>query len=93
MHIIAAKAAGFLEAVKPYFKDYIKKNVNNKKFIDTTYYPNGEMGMLLISIDHKFWWCIDLQHQSNIISKPPTFLPMCSFKSMDAYFPSAYIII
>ena len=32
MHIIAAKAAGFLEALKPEFKDYIKSVLANAKF-------------------------------------------------------------
>ncbi len=41
MHIIAAKAAGFLEALKPEFKDYIKSVLNNAKILSETLKNNG----------------------------------------------------
>ena len=41
MHIIAAKAAGFLEALKPEFKDYIKSVLANAKVLAETLKSNG----------------------------------------------------
>ena len=41
MHIIAAKAAGFLEALKPEFKDYIKSVLANAKILSETLKNNG----------------------------------------------------
>ena len=41
MHIIAAKAAGFLEALKPEFKDYIKSVLSNAKILSETLKNNG----------------------------------------------------
>ena len=41
MHIIAAKAAGFLEALKPEFKDYIKSVLDNAKILSETLKNNG----------------------------------------------------
>ena len=41
MHIIAAKAAGFLEALKPEFKDYIKSVLANAKVLSETLKNNG----------------------------------------------------
>ena len=41
MHIIAAKAAGFKEALKPEFKDYIKSVVANAKILAETLKNNG----------------------------------------------------
>ncbi len=41
MHIIAAKAAGFLEAMKPDFKDYIKSVLANAKVLSETLKNNG----------------------------------------------------
>ena len=41
MHIIAAKAAGFLEALKPEFKDYIKSVLENAKILSETLKNNG----------------------------------------------------
>ena len=41
MHIIAAKAAGFLEALKPEFKDYIKSVLANAKVLAETLKNNG----------------------------------------------------
>ena len=41
MHIIAAKAAGFLEAMKPDFKDYIKSVLANAKVLSETLKSNG----------------------------------------------------
>ena len=41
MHIIAAKAAGFQEALKPEFKDYIKSVVANAKVLSETLKNNG----------------------------------------------------
>ncbi len=41
MHIIAAKAAGFLEALKPNFKDYIKSVLENAKILSETLKNNG----------------------------------------------------
>ena len=41
MHIIAAKAAGFLEALKPEFKEYIKSVLNNAKILSETLKNNG----------------------------------------------------
>ena len=41
MHIIAAKAVGFLEALKPDFKDYIKSVLANAKILSETLKNNG----------------------------------------------------
>ncbi len=41
MHIIAAKAAGFLEALRPEFKDYIKSVLANAKILSETLKNNG----------------------------------------------------
>ena len=41
MHIIAAKAAGFQEALKPEFKDYIKSVIANAKVLSETLKNNG----------------------------------------------------
>ncbi len=41
MHIIAAKAAGFLEALKPGFKEYIKDVISNAKILSETLKNNG----------------------------------------------------
>jgi len=41
MHIIAAKAAGFLEALKPEFKQYIKDVISNAKILSETLKDNG----------------------------------------------------
>ena len=41
MHIIAAKAAGFLEALRPEFKDYIKSVLANAKILAETLKNNG----------------------------------------------------
>jgi len=41
MHIIAAKAAGFLEALRPDFKDYIKSVLDNAKILSETLKNNG----------------------------------------------------
>ena len=41
MHIIAAKAAGFHEALKPEFKDYIKSVLDNAKVLAETLKNNG----------------------------------------------------
>ena len=41
MHIIAAKAAGFLEALRPEFKDYIKSVLVNAKILSETLKSNG----------------------------------------------------
>ena len=41
MHIIAAKAAGFQEALKPDFKDYIKSVLANAKVLAETLKNNG----------------------------------------------------
>ena len=41
MHIIAAKAAGFKEALKPDFKDYIKSVLSNAKILSETLKNNG----------------------------------------------------
>ena len=41
MHIIAAKAAGFLEALRPEFKDYIKSVLANAKVLAETLKNNG----------------------------------------------------
>ena len=41
MHIIAAKAVGFLEALKPEFKDYIKSVLANAKILSETLKNNG----------------------------------------------------
>ena len=41
MHIIAAKAAGFQEALKPDFKDYIKSVLANAKILAETLKNNG----------------------------------------------------
>jgi glycine hydroxymethyltransferase len=41
MHIIAAKAAGFSEALKPEFKDYIKSVLENAKILSETLKNNG----------------------------------------------------
>jgi glycine hydroxymethyltransferase len=41
MHIIAAKAAGFLEALRPEFKDYIKSVLSNAKILSETLKNNG----------------------------------------------------
>ena len=41
MHIIAAKAAGFLEALKPEFREYIKAVLANAKILSETLKNNG----------------------------------------------------
>ena len=41
MHIIAAKAVGFLEALKPEFQDYIKSVLANAKILSETLKNNG----------------------------------------------------
>jgi len=41
MHIIAAKAAGFQEALRPEFKDYIKSVISNAKVLSETLKNNG----------------------------------------------------
>ena len=41
MHIIAAKAAGFYEALKPEFKNYIKSVLDNAKILSETLKNNG----------------------------------------------------
>tara|TARA_Y100000741_G_scaffold288444_1_gene228425 strand:- start:628 stop:1950 length:1323 start_codon:yes stop_codon:yes gene_type:complete len=41
MHIIAAKAAGFYEALKPEFKNYIKSVLANAKILSETLKNNG----------------------------------------------------
>ena len=41
MHIIAAKAAGFYEALRPEFKDYIKCVLANAKILSETLKNNG----------------------------------------------------
>ncbi len=41
MHIIAAKAVGFKEALKPEFKDYIKSVLANAKILSETLKTNG----------------------------------------------------
>ena len=41
MHVIAAKAAGFLEALRPNFKDYIKSVLDNAKILSETLKNNG----------------------------------------------------
>ena len=41
MHVIAAKAAGFLEALRPDFKDYIKSVLSNAKILAETLKNNG----------------------------------------------------
>jgi len=41
MHIIAAKAAGYQEALKPEFKDYIKSVIANAKVLAETLKNNG----------------------------------------------------
>ena len=41
MHIIAAKAVGFKEALKPEFKDYIKTVLANAKILAETLKNNG----------------------------------------------------
>ena len=41
MHIIAAKAVGFKEALKPEFKDYIKTVLSNAKILAETLKNNG----------------------------------------------------
>tara|TARA_Y100001970_G_scaffold274476_1_gene374257 strand:+ start:1997 stop:3307 length:1311 start_codon:yes stop_codon:yes gene_type:complete len=41
MHIIAAKAVGFLEALKPEFKDYIQSVLANAKILSETLKNNG----------------------------------------------------
>jgi len=41
MHIIAAKAAGFQEALKPEFKEYIKSVLANAKVLSETLKNNG----------------------------------------------------
>ena len=41
MHIIAAKAAGFQEALKPEFKNYIKSVLTNAKILSETLKNNG----------------------------------------------------
>ena len=48
MHIIAAKAAGFLEALQPEFKDYIKSVLANAKILAETLKNNGFKIL--------FWW-------------------------------------
>jgi glycine hydroxymethyltransferase len=41
MHIIAAKAVGFLEALKPDFKEYIQNVLANAKILSETLKNNG----------------------------------------------------
>ena len=41
MHVIAAKAAGFLEALRPDFKVYIKSVLSNAKILAETLKNNG----------------------------------------------------
>ena len=41
MHIIAAKAVGFLEALKPEFKNYISEVISNAKILAETLKNNG----------------------------------------------------
>ena len=41
MHVIAAKAAGFLEALRPDFKDYIKSVLANAKILSETLKNKG----------------------------------------------------
>ncbi len=41
MHIIAAKAVGFLEALKPEFQTYIKTVLSNAKILSETLVKNG----------------------------------------------------
>ena len=41
MHVIAAKAAGFLEALQPEFKEYIKSVLANAKILAETLKNNG----------------------------------------------------
>ncbi len=41
MHIIAAKAVGFKEALKPEFKEYIKSVLSNAKMLSETLKSNG----------------------------------------------------
>ena len=41
MHVIAAKAAAFQEALKPEFKDYIKEVLANAKILSETLKNNG----------------------------------------------------
>ena len=41
MHIIAAKAVGFLEALKPEFQSYIKTVLSNAKILSETLIKNG----------------------------------------------------
>ena len=41
MHIIAAKAVGFKEALKPEFKEYIKTVLANAKILAETLKNNG----------------------------------------------------
>jgi glycine hydroxymethyltransferase len=41
MHVIAGKAAGFLEALQPDFKDYIKSVLANAKILAETLKNNG----------------------------------------------------
>jgi glycine hydroxymethyltransferase len=41
MHVIAAKAAGFLEALRPEFKSYIKSVLANAKILSETLKNNG----------------------------------------------------
>ena len=41
MHIIAAKAVGFLEALKPEFQTYIKTVLSNAKVLSETLIKNG----------------------------------------------------
>ena len=41
MHIIAAKAVGFLEALKPEFQTYIKTVLSNAKILSETLINNG----------------------------------------------------
>ncbi len=41
MHIIAAKAAGFQEALRPEFKNYIKSVIDNAKVLSETLKNNG----------------------------------------------------
>ncbi len=41
MHVIAAKAAGFLEALRPDFQDYIKSVLSNAKILAETLKNNG----------------------------------------------------
>ena len=41
MHIIAAKAVGFLEALRPEFKQYIQNVIANSKILSETLKNNG----------------------------------------------------